>query len=149
MRQRPGTKSDQNLAKGHVLFQRHLGTAAMPIKGGTQEAKFQRLLSLDLHATQKRLERPEGEEGRRNWHRACRNTGCERKRRIIITCSQYYKGGLLVRHLGVPKIRVARGTVLGLPIIRIIDLGSILGSPYFGKLPFIASCMSVRENIIR
>ena len=63
VRQRSGTKSDQNLAKGHVLFQKRLGTAAMPIKGGTQEAKFQRLLSLELQATQKRLERPEGEEG--------------------------------------------------------------------------------------
>ena len=41
----------------------------MPIKGRTQEAKFQRLFSLELHATQKRLERPEGEEGRRKWHR--------------------------------------------------------------------------------
>ena len=81
VRQRSGTKSDQNLAKGHVLFQKHLGTAAMPIKGGTQEAKCQRLLSLELHATQKRLERPEREEGRRNWHRACRKTRCERKRR--------------------------------------------------------------------
>ena len=58
-----GTKSDQNLATGQVLYQKHLGTAATLIKGGTQEAKFQRLLSLELHATQKRLDRPEGEEG--------------------------------------------------------------------------------------
>ena len=63
VRQRSGTKSNHTLAKGHVLFQKRLGTAAMPIKGGTQEVKFQRLLSLDLHATQTRLERPEGEEG--------------------------------------------------------------------------------------
>ena len=48
-----GTKSDQNLATGQVLYQKHLGTAATLIKGGTQEAKFQRLLSLELHATQK------------------------------------------------------------------------------------------------
>ena len=40
-----------------MLFQRHLGTAATHIKGGTQEAKFQRLLSLKLHATQKKVER--------------------------------------------------------------------------------------------
>ena len=32
-----------------------------------------------------------------------------------------------------------RGTFLGIPIIRIIGiLGSILGSPYFGKLPYSA-----------
>ena len=53
MRQRSGTKANQNLAKGYELFQKRLGTAAMPIKGGTQEAKFQSLLSLELHATQK------------------------------------------------------------------------------------------------
>ena len=36
-------------------------------------------------------------------------------------------------NVGVPKIR---GTILGVPITRIIVfLGSILGSPYFGKLP--------------
>ena len=35
-----GTKSDQNLATGQVLYQKHLGTAATLIKGGTQEAKF-------------------------------------------------------------------------------------------------------------
>ena len=34
---------------------------------------------------------------------------------------------------GFPKIR---GTFLGVPIIRISILGSILGSPYFGKLPY-------------
>ena len=35
---------------------------------------------------------------------------------------------------GFPKIR---GTLLGVPIIRINSiLGSILGSPYLGKLPF-------------
>ena len=35
---------------------------------------------------------------------------------------------------GFPKIR---GTILGVPIIRtIIFWGSMLGSPYFGKLPY-------------
>ena len=35
---------------------------------------------------------------------------------------------------GFPKIR---GAILGVPIIRIILFwGSILGSPYFGKLPY-------------
>ena len=33
---------------------------------------------------------------------------------------------------GFPKIG---GTILGVPLIRIIVLGSIVGSPYFGKLP--------------
>ena len=61
-----------------MLFQKRLGTAAMPIKGGTQEAKFQRLLSLELQATQKRLERPEGEEGRRKWHGHAGRRGVER-----------------------------------------------------------------------
>ena len=33
-----------------------------------------------------------------------------------------------------PKIR---GTLLGVPIIRtIVFLGSILGSPYYGELPY-------------
>ena len=41
-----GTKSNQALAKGHVLFQKRLGTAAMPIKGGTQEAKFKYMETL-------------------------------------------------------------------------------------------------------
>ena len=37
---------------------------------------------------------------------------------------------------GFPKIR---GTILGVPIDRVIILlGSILGSPFSGKLPFIA-----------
>ena len=36
--------------------------------------------------------------------------------------------------MGVPKVR---GTFLGVPIMRIIIcLGSILGSPNFGKLPY-------------
>ena len=88
-----GTKFDQNLATGQVLYQKHLGTAATLIKGGTQEAKFQRLLSLELHATQKRLERPEGEEGRRNRHRACRKTGCECKRRRTLSLTALRTGG--------------------------------------------------------
>ena len=49
MRLASGTKSSQTLAKGHVLFQKRLGTAAMLFKGGTQEANIQRLLSLELH----------------------------------------------------------------------------------------------------
>ena len=37
---------------------------------------------------------------------------------------------------GVPIIR---GTILGVPIIRVYNiLGSILGYPYFGKLPYLA-----------
>ena len=34
---------------------------------------------------------------------------------------------------GFPKIR---GTFLGVPIIRIIVFLGLLGSPYFGKLPY-------------
>ena len=34
--------------------------------------------------------------------------------------------------MGFPKIR---STFLGVPIRTIVFLGSILGSPYFGKLP--------------
>ena len=40
--------------------------------------------------------------------------------------------GLLGKKWGFPKIR---STLLGVPIIRILLLGSTLGSPYFGKLP--------------
>ena len=96
MRERSGTKSSQTLAKGHVLFQRRLGTAAMPIKGGTQETKFQRLLSLELHATQKRLERPKGERRRggttQNWHRHAGRRG-ERSRRGTSSLTALRTGG--------------------------------------------------------
>ena len=42
-----------------------------------------------------------------------------------------------------PKIR---GTFLGVPIIRtIVFLGSILGSPYLGKLP--CTCKHMRAHV--
>ena len=45
-----------------------------------------------------------------------------------------------------PKIR---GTFLGVPIIRIIVYwGSILGSPYFGKLPYGNICYGDYVGII-
>ena len=37
----------------------------------------------------------------------------------------------LVVMRGVPK---NRGTILGIPIIRTVEFGCLLGSPYFGKL---------------
>ena len=37
---------------------------------------------------------------------------------------------------------IYRGTLLGVPKIRVVILGSILGSPYLGKLPDLGSWTS-------
>ena len=69
-----------------MLYQKHLGTAATLIKGGTQEAKFQRLLSLELPALRK------GWKGGSANGRAASGPGASR-RRTARAFSRWSDGG--------------------------------------------------------
>ena len=67
---------------------------------------------------------------KKQWsHLECR----KRSRSIFSSSTDKTKEEVFKASMGSPKIR---GTILGVPFIRIIVLGYILGSSYFGKLPY-------------
>ena len=71
------------------------------------------------------------------WFLGCRVRGlgvCSSRQHGVRLGAVFIRTAAVITIWGFPKIR---GTLLGVPIIRIIvSWGSILGSPYFGKLPF-------------
>ena len=73
----PGTKSSRALAKGHLLSQRRLGTAAMLFKGGTSFLGTARYAEKVGKA---RGGRGNHAEVTQNWHRHAGRCGEGRKR---------------------------------------------------------------------